>query len=82
VHTVHNGEISTAEQEWKSVTLAEGGVAGRQLMELLHNRKIEEELISTGRKLVSQAQYTGTVTLSSEDLDMVTLLCFLSTFTM
>jgi hypothetical protein len=52
------------------VTMAEGGATGTILMDILKKRTEEEELIATGRKLLSQAEYTGTVKLSSEDLSL------------
>lgn len=71
VHTVVNGMASSDESSWKLVTLSEGGAAGRELMDLLVKRKEEEEMIATGRKLVSQAEFSGSVKLSSEDIELV-----------
>ena len=74
VHTVVNGLASSDEGAWKLVSLAEGGAAGRELMDLLVNRKEEECLIATGRKLISQAEFIGRVRLSSEDFELVRML--------
>lgn len=71
VHTVVNGQASSDESDWKLVSLSEGGAAGRQLMDLLVRRKEEEDMIATGRKLVSQAEFSGSVKLSSEDFELV-----------
>ena len=71
VHVVVNGVVSKEGYAWKEVSLSDGDAAGRELMNILSLRKEEEDLIRSGRKLLSQAEYSGSVKLSAEDFKLV-----------